>query len=381
MGDLSLVRELVFFQNSPLVAESDIRRPFVEDLLRGMSDYLIRSVQPDGRIVYRYCPSRGKEDRSRNNSIRQWMATRALIAVGKQSPQLDIELKIRRNIEFNLASMYRSQGDFGLIDDKGKIKLGALALAALTMREYHTNDEFVEPRRKLCNTVRAMWRENGRFQTFLAPADRDDCHNFYPGEALLLWANLLHDSPDASLLECFSRSFYYYGDWHRAERNPAFVPWHTMAYAKLWDRLPDPRLVESIFDMNDWLLGVQQWDEAPCEYSRGRFFAPDRPFGPPHASSTAVYLEGLADAFRVARATGDGARQFSYRMAIRRGLRSLAQLTFKGDHDMAFFSKKEWLLGGVRTNEYDNVIRVDNVQHAIMAILSILQCFEPTDWE
>jgi hypothetical protein len=154
-----------------------------------------------------------------------------------------------------------------------------------------------------------------------------------------------------------------------------------MAYARLWDRLADQRLVDAIFEMSDWLLGVQQWDEAPWEDCRGRFFAPDRPFGPPHASSTAVYLEGLSEAFRIARVTGDSQRSRAYRIAILRGLRSLAQLTYKGVNDMNFHSKRDWLLGGVRSNEHNNNIRLDNVQHAIMAILGVISVFDNQDWE
>lgn len=369
------------FRGVQLVSEASVTKPFMEDLLQAMSDYLLRSVQPNGRMMYVYYPSRGEEDTGRNNSIRQWMATRALIHTARRNPTLQRNHAIEQNIQYNLATTYREQGDFGWIEENGKIKLGAIALAAMTLRDYAGVVDYSETRQKLCRTVRSMWRDSGRFRTFLAPADRDDCHNFYPGEALLLWADLLHETMDQSLLECFSRSFYFYGDWHRVNRNPAFVPWHTMAYAKLWDRLPDQKLVAAIFEMNDWLLGIQQWEDAPYEDCRGRFYATDRPFGPPHASSTAVYLEGLAEAFRIARLTGDHARQLAYRRAILRGLRSLAQLTYKGDLDTCFHAKRKRLLGGVRTCEYNNVIRIDNVQHSIMAILSVLSIFDAYDWD
>jgi hypothetical protein len=369
------------FRGVPLVSESWVTKPFMEDLLQSMADYLLRSVHPNGRMMYVYYPSRGEEDTIRNNSVRQWMATRALIHIARRHPMLQRTQAIDQNIQYNLAATYREQGDFGWIEERGKIKLGAIALAAMSLRDYAGGIDYSETRQKLCRTVRSMWLDSGKFRTFLAPADRDDCHNFYPGEALLLWADMLHESMDKSLLDCFSRSFYFYGDWHRQNRNPAFVPWHTMAYARLWGRLPDQKLVDAIFEMNDWLLGIQQWEDAPYEDCRGRFYAPDRPFGPPHASSTAVYLEGLAEAFRIARLTGDQARQVAYRRAILRGLRSLAQLTYKGDIDMCFHAKRKWLLGGVRTCEYNNVIRVDNVQHSIMAILSVLSIFEASDWD
>lgn len=269
-------------------------------------------------------------------------------------------------------SMYREQGEFGFIVEAGKIKLGAIALAALALWESDSYSGFQPEFRLLCNTVMAMWQESGRFQTFLAPAGRDDCHNFYPGEALLLWAHLLCSKLDTQLLERFSRSFHFYGDWHRQARNPAFVPWHTLAYVKLWTSVQDPQLVEAVFEMNDWLLTLQQWDDAPSPDCRGRFYALDKPFGPPHASSTAVYLEGLASATWLAEHVNDPRRASIYRRAILRGIRSIAQLTYKDDRDFCFISKRGRLLGGVRTNEYNNIVRVDSVQHSVMALLGVL---------
>src|SRR6185295_11823643 len=105
--------------------------------------------------------------------------------------------------------------------------------------------------------------------------------------------------------------------------------WHTQAYFLLWNATRDARLPAAVFTMNDWLLAVQQWESAPAVDCQGRFYDPQRPFGPPHASSTAVYLEGLADAFSLARIVEDRQRMERYRCTILRGLRSLAQLTFK----------------------------------------------------
>ena len=133
--------------------------------------------------------------------------------------------------------------------------------------------------------------------------------------------------------------------------------------------------------MNDWLLGVQQWDDVPYEDCRGQFFDPSRPFGPPHASSTGVYMEGLVDAFQLARQVGDQTRAESYRIAILRALRSIAQLTFKDNVDMFYVSKRHELRGGVRTAVYDNTVRVDNVQHNLMAIFKILPAFQPSDYQ
>jgi hypothetical protein len=111
----------------------------------------------------------------------------------------------------------------------------------------------------------------------------------YPGEALLLWSRILECRFDRSQLERFSRSFHWYSRWHERNRNPAFVPWHTMACVRLSMYITDSPLVDTVFRMNDWLLGIQQWHDSPWEDCRDRLYSPIHPYGPFHASSTAVY--------------------------------------------------------------------------------------------
>ena len=133
--------------------------------------------------------------------------------------------------------------------------------------------------------------------------------------------------------------------------------------------------------MNDWLLGVQQWEDVAYPDTRGRFFDPARPqFGKPHASSTGVYMEGLIDAWVMANKCGDAKRSETYRRAIVRGLRSLMQLQFVDDVDMFFVSDKKRVRGGVRATVYANTIRVDNVQHNLMATLKILESFDREEY-
>ena len=217
--------------------------------------------------------------------------------------------------------------------------------------------------------------------TFYVPAGRTDNQNFYPGEALLLWASTLAAETDPELLDRFMGSFQYYRDWHREQRNPAFVPWHTMAYEKVWQVTGDPELRDFVFEMNDWLLDMQQWDDAPAPDVAGRFYNPERPdFGPPHASSDGVYLEGLIAAYRLAVAVEDDERAVRYRSAIARGLRNLMQLQFADDVDMFYVSRHDRVAGGLRTTVYDNVIRVDNVQHGFRAVMDILDAFGSADY-
>jgi hypothetical protein len=372
------------FRGGRLVAIEDIDEAKVREMERTLGDFVAKSVQKDGRMIYMWFPSRGTEDSKRNNQIRQWMATVSMCRTAKFRGDRKLVELAEHNIRYNLRKFYQASGNLGLIyEGKDKVKLGAVALATLALFEHPRREQFKRYEQRLWATIDYLWRESGEFRTFFKPADRNDVQNFYPGEAQLAWAFRWEESRDEALLDRFMRTFRYYREWHvdPRNRNPAFVPWHTQAYYKVWKITRDDELRDFVFEMNDWLLSMQQWDLAQYPDTLGRFYDPQRPhYGPPHASSTGVYLEGLIDAFAMARELGMKDRAEAYRRTIVRGLRDAWQLTFKDDVDMFYTGHREYLRGGLRTTVYDNVVRIDNVQHNQMAILKILHTFEPGDY-
>ncbi|MEM9504599.1 MAG: hypothetical protein AAGA01_11655, partial [Cyanobacteria bacterium P01_E01_bin.43] len=359
----------------PLVALSG---DDLQQMTTPMGEWLLRQVQADGRLIYKYFPSRGTES-DRNNLIRQFMATLAMVRYTRQTGRPDQQVLATHNLTYNLAQFYRTEGDLGFVAYNGKVKLGAISFAALAILE-HADLTAVSVHRSpfaahfagLCRTIEHLWQPDGSFRTFLQPRDRNDNQNFYPGEALLFWAALYTRTPDPQLLERCRQSIAYYRTWHQQHRNPSFVPWHTQAYAELYQATGDRDLLNLIFDMNDWLLAMQQWDSARYDDLRGRFYHPDHPeYGPPHASSTGVYLEGLVDAYQLAVQTDDRDRAQRYQQVIWRGLRSIRQLQFYEAAEMYYVSQRSPVYGAVRTTVYNNVIRVDNVQHCLMALLKL----------
>jgi hypothetical protein len=309
------------------------------------------------------------------------MATVCLNRVAKDFGGASLAAVAKRNLAYNLSSTFRQQADFGYIWMDGSAKLGAAALAALAILESPERKSYVHEEDALHRLMYELSNPDGSFDTFHIPRERTDNQNFYSGEALLFLAARYRVSRDPQELARIMAAFRYYRDWHRANRNPAFVPWHTQAYCLTWQVTRDRVLAAFIFEMNDWLLSMQQWESAEYPDMQGRFYDPARPqFGPPHASSTGVYLEGLTDAFALARNLGDTARQERYRTAIVRGIRSLMQLQFKDAVDCFYVAAVDRVLGGVRTTVYDNTIRVDNVQHALMALLKVRASFETQDY-
>ena len=256
-------------------------------------------------------------------------------------------------------------------------KLGAAALAALAILEHPQREKYTKFFHHLCWGIEALWQPDGSFRTFHKPPERNDNQNFYPGEALLFWASLYQVNREPKTLRQSYQSFQYYQDWHRSHRNPAFIPWHTQAYALLFEVTEDLSFSDFIFEMNDWLLSMQQWETVEYKDLQGRFYNPKHPeYGPPHASSTGVYLEGLIEAYRIANLIGENKRAKAYQTAIHKGIRSLKQLQFKDERDMFYISQRDYVLGGLRTTVYDNTIRVDNIQHGLMALLKLISTQE-----
>ena len=346
----------------------------LQDMTLCMGQWMLRQVQLDGRMVYKYFPSRGEESNV-NNLIRQFMATLCLIRYAKSTGKPEHQALATQNLQYNLKQFYREENGLGFVEYDGKVKLGAVALAALALLEYSDSATIAAPYTEtfdhLCTTIDTLWHEDGSFQSFYKPSDRNDNQNFYPGEALLFWASLYCHTHDAALLEKCYASFRYYKDWHLQNRNPAFIPWHTQAYALLYRETGDRQFLDFIFEMNDWLLPMQQWEGTQYADVQGRFYDPGKPYGPPHASSTGVYLEGLVDAYQLAVKEEDPTRAQAYQQAIWRGLRSVRQLQFRDELDLFYVSKTASVHGGLRTTVYDNVIRVDNVQHCLMALLKL----------
>lgn len=88
----------------------------------------------------------------------------------------------------------------------------------------------------------------------------------------------------------------------------------------------------------------------------------------------------MIEAWALARHLGDP-REAVYRNAILLGLRSLRQLQFRHPSDMYYITNRDRVQGGLRTTTYDNTLRLDNVQHGLMAIHRILTLWSDAEFQ
>jgi len=356
------------YRGNQLVSLDDVTRENVSEAARLMGVWMANNVSAEGALTYKYWPSKGEYSPS-NNMVRQFMGTVCLYQAAAFFENDSWRKRAELNLANNIARYFRRHDRFGYIDDVGKAKLGAAALAATAILQ--DGDRFKAQEELLFKLTKHLQQPDGSFITYyLTTSTRNQ--NFYAGECLLYWAHRLKREWSSALYDRFRRSFRYYRAWHLANRNPAFVPWNTQACFMLYGLKKDEQLKDWIFEMNDWLLPFQQWDQVKAEDCKGRFYDPNKPWGPPHASATGVYLEGLADAFQLAVDEGDATRAEAYAVVIRRALRDVLQLQFRTGVDMFYINKRPRVMGGLRTTEYNNEIRVDNVQHNLMALMKLL---------
>ena len=369
-------RAVTLFRGSTLVEPTPAAGASrAADLAAGIEAWMLANTSDEGALPYKYWPSRGQVSPA-DNAIRRLLATIALGRWGALRGKAHVRAAALRNLRFNLRRYFRALDDGrGVLVEPTGAKLGAAALAALAIIETRAPQEFGEELSMLVKAIDSLEDDALGFRTFFFPPERDGTNwNFYSGEALLFWAEAARRGVAGapSLARCL-RVFEASRARHRRNRNPAFVPWHTQACASLYAQTGRRELAQFVFEMNDWLLPMQQWDGMAPDL-RGRFHDPRRPeFGPPHASSTAVYMEGLGDAAALARALGEGRRAAEYERALGRGLRSLRQLQFRDRRDAFYVSRRRRVLGGLRTRVYDNAVRIDSAGHALAAAIRILQ--------
>ena len=364
-------------RGSTVVSETpEINENRSEDIARGIEHWLLNNLSNKSELPYKYWPSRGQESPA-DNAIRRFLGSLALARLAEYRNSARLREAARDNLRYNLTRYFQSiGGGLGAIVESTGAKLGSAAIAGLAILENFYHHEFTDELNMLAKGIRSLADRNNKFSTFFFPEERQGQNwNFYSGEALLFWAEAIRRNlPFApSLTQCVA-TFRQCRRRHRRNRNPAFVPWHSQVCTLLYSITGKREFVNFLFEMNDWLLPMQQWEEVPVDM-RGRFFSPNhrRDWGPPHAASTGVYCEGLADATSVAKQVGDSSRAKIYQRALERGLRSLRQLQFRDATDAFYISQKDRVMGALRTEVYDNSVRIDSVAHALIAVLKVLQ--------
>jgi len=353
----------------------------IEESLHMAQDWFLDNLRDEGDFNYRYSPSNGKYS-TENNMIRQFMASRLLAELCQKNSSLqDMH---RKNLDYVFEQWYREDNETGYIFYDNKSKIGANAMALRTLIYSPFFDEYTDEYKKIAHGIISLQHPNGSFEPwYIEPDyiyDKQNLLYYYSGQAILSLVELYDKTGNDTYLDAAVKSQDYYLVEYVENLNqtyyPALVPWHTISLSKLYDTTGKQEYTDAIFVLNDELIKMQNQNEYPSIDYLGRFYDPSHPeYGIPFSGSTAIYVEGLAYAYKRARQVHDRDRMESYLKSIILGIHNLINLQFKGS-SMYYLQHPERVEGAIRYRVDNNRIRIDTTQHTIDGFMKILDVFE-----
>jgi len=427
------------YRASPKIPSTkDITREALLESLVGLNDWLAdNAVYPDGRMIYRYFPTKDREN-DEYNMVRHTLGAFSMALTQEFSPNPRykevaeqcmrfIEDRIRwggapRNGDGTLdeeAATWMNKPlpgpdvalfdcDENMYDDSEKPdwsnKMGAVAVAILGYTQYKRVGWELSPEREkvlegLANFLLYMQREDGSFNHYyVAKRNRyyGTRNSIYPGEILYAIARLYGETKDERYRTAFKQSMETNLEWFKremAQREPdgtyeerrrkdlvQFQPWIAMAMEEMHRYDPDPSYVEASNLVSTWVMDAYQYDET-------RAFYPDKLGGylkvldELPAMHTFVYTEGTAASYVLARRAGSPPDVVQ---KLRRGALLAARFILQmqarvGENDYYYPNQKK-AKGAVRYCMNHNKQRIDYTYHALSSVYRILHAATPEDY-
>ncbi len=351
-----------------VIPREAVTRQKLDDAIESLGAYLVYRQKPDGLFTYQYEPALDRYS-DEDNLVRQIGATTAMAAYAKWSGRsaslaaADIAIRYHMKGVTKIADV--DNAAFLATADK-QHKLGVTALFCQALAAHPKADRFLETRKKLINGMLWLQRPSGLFVTAFPPAESIGAQNYFPGEALLAMATHYQQYPDERIFDAFNKAIQFYKPYFRERPAPAFVPWQVQAFTQMTKHTQRSDYDDYVFELTDWLAEKQlthdncDWPElwgGIAAYQAGRA-----------GVSTASYLEGFTDALALAKRRGDQARIQRYEKVVRQAARFVMQLQFRDDEAYFIRSRKD-TIGGIRTTPTLNLLRIDHVQHALIALM------------
>lgn len=364
---------------------SPLQRQFYLSAQRG-ADWLYRANRSDGRFLAGYLPALqtvAEED----HYLRQVGAAAALARAARFTGNARHLARARQAVLTLLLDTKPDPKDPRVrsttLPTAVVNRLGAAGLLLLAIHELPApGNDLLDQGEQLAAFIVRQQQPDGSLNCSDRSAGTDQPSEaaeggiHYPGQALAgLMASQRH-RPAAWKTEVVRKALAYYQPRWKAHPHPASILWYTAAYTEAFLLTKDKVFADAVFEMNDWLCGLQytrldprhpQWVGGFMGFEAGKSVAAE-----PRVAS-AVYAEGLVEACRVARQLGDVPHYQRYRTAARSCLQFLTMLQFT-DANTTHFADwyKPVLVGGFHATPQDGNLRLDYTQQAVSALVLYL---------
>jgi len=349
------------------------------------TEWLHRANGPDGRFAHGIVPAL-QVVLAGDQYLSQVGAAATLARVARYSGEQRYAARATQAIVTLLADTVQDERDPQLrytgFPSTSVNRLAAAGLLVLAIHELpEPAQDLLSKAEQLCNYIRKQQQADGSFDgdesKEAGKTSEAEAACSYGGQALYGLIRSQQRQPAAWKIDLVRNALAYYKAWWRRDPKMAFVPWHSAAYAEAFLLTKERAFADFVFEMNDWIVRLQYqgFDDPKQVYWSGGFksFAAGKPVDTMPQASSASYAEGLVEACRVARATGDLARHQAYTAALDRCLPFLTSLQYTEANTRHF---ADWyrptLLGGFHASHQDGDLRIDDTQHAVSAMIQYL---------
>ncbi len=377
----------------PLVPARDLTR--LSELQKQMlvsaqqgAEWLHRMNGVKGRFLYGYLPAL-KVEMEGDHYLRQAGAACALARaarfLGEERYAVRAAQAILALLDDTATGPTDSKVRCTVLPPGAVNRVGAAGMLVLAINELPAPQaDLLDKSEQLCNYLRSQARPDGALALYeSADVPTDDEVSEHAGVALYALMVSQKHRPATWKTDLVRKALPYYRTWWRAHKNMAFVPWQTAAYAEAYLKTNEKPFAEFVTEMNDWLCGLQ-YAEIDRDLRRVLWHGGFMSFQDGRATETApdvgsaACAEALAQACRVARATGDVTRHQRYSVSLERCLQFLATLQFTDANTNHFANwYRPRLHGAFYASHKDGNLRIDNTQHAVSAMLVYLEHVVP----
>jgi len=341
----------------------------MDSYLRSSGDYLVNHIRSTGKWDYEYDP----EDDvylPRYNILRHAGTTYSLALIFKYTREPGYYNGTVKTLNYLLTNHLRF-GEMGgkevaFMVDNGYAKLGGAALAILAIVEVEEMDPDAPYERELDalgEFILSMQEDDGSFQCFYLMKE-DEHSDFYPGEALLALARLYdHTQDDRYLLTLMEGLEHYNG--YFGTGYTAYTPWATEAMAYVYNWTGDTSLLEHSYNMAEsCMIGQNTPGSGADPVTIGGW-------GSDPKANTASRVEGVTDAYLMAKRNGDHEKYSEYNTTMEYASCFLLSLQFN-EEESRIYSSPNKVRGGTPLSHRDDNIRIDYVQHAVVVMVKIM---------
>ena len=332
-----------------------------------LSRYMLRHQRDDGSLFLRYLPHQDilyeGEDWART-AHGAWVMCRAGQQLGNGALQ-----EGAHTLTNLLCSRLESdtEGHYWMTHEKGTPSAVAeLSFLLLALCNAPASSQ-TPLAGGLAATLWAQFDSHGRIATHreLQPDD-DAFQHYFPGQVLLALAHACRHGRSCVDETKLYRAFDVYRHRFRFQRDFGQITWQMQAFTAWWRVQREPAFASFVFAIADWILDYQQVEGPPFHY--GAFINDHQSDGPGY--TTALYLEGLGAATRLAEAVGEPQRAARYLAACEIGLQFVDRLVIQ-EPMTTLLPNPDWAVGGVRLSLLQDQVRLDFVQHALSAVLEL----------